>query len=193
MSVCALSEGECGNPYLIFLHIHISVVYNMYTSAHMSLCLQSLCTRHHSPTHLRWLKDRLEKQVICASSNHTFTYPCFSFSHLFTPFFLTPFSLLFTFLKLFFTLFHFHTFSHFFTLFSHFFTLFHTFVTLFSHFFTHCFTFLHTFCHTFSHLFSLYFTAFSHLHLFYTSFTPLHSLAPPSLSSLSFFFHDPLS
>ena len=52
----------CGNPYPIFLHIHISVVYSMYTSAHMFLCLQSLCTCDHSPTHLRWLKN-LERET----------------------------------------------------------------------------------------------------------------------------------
>ena len=28
MSVCALSEGECGNIHPIFHHIHISIVYS---------------------------------------------------------------------------------------------------------------------------------------------------------------------
>ena len=65
MSVCALSEGECGNPHPILLHIHITVVYSMYTSAHMFLCLQSLCTCDHSPTHLRWLKlSQIENSLL---------------------------------------------------------------------------------------------------------------------------------
>ena len=41
----------CGNPYPIFFHIHISVVYSMYTSAHMFPCLQPLCALDHSLMH----------------------------------------------------------------------------------------------------------------------------------------------
>ena len=51
MSVCALSEGMCGNPYLLFLHIHILVVYSIYVSAQKFLCLQSLCALDHSLMH----------------------------------------------------------------------------------------------------------------------------------------------
>ena len=42
MSVCALSEGECGNIHPIFHHIHISIV-----------CSTVLSTIVHRPVHMR--------------------------------------------------------------------------------------------------------------------------------------------
>ena len=53
----------CGNPYPIFLHIHILVVYCMYISAHMFPCLQSLCALDHSLMHAS-LKDFQRTMVI---------------------------------------------------------------------------------------------------------------------------------
>ena len=77
MSVCPLSEGECGNAYPLCLQIRISVVYSMYTSALLFLCLQSLCALDHSLMHVSVAQDRLEKRRCSPTFNHTFTYPSF--------------------------------------------------------------------------------------------------------------------
>ena len=71
MSVCALSEGGCGNPYPISLHIHISVVCSVYISAHMFLCLQSLCALDHSLMHASVAQGNL-RFAQKNTSNHIF-------------------------------------------------------------------------------------------------------------------------
>ena len=58
------------HPHLINLqHVHLCTYVP---------CLQSLCALDHSHARIGGSRTLSEKQVNCASSNHTFTYPSFT-------------------------------------------------------------------------------------------------------------------
>ena len=70
MSVCALSEGECGN-----LHSILHLTHTSHTSADV---VSTSCRAHLIilPTHPRWLKVTLKRDICCTCVHSTLLNVC---------------------------------------------------------------------------------------------------------------------